>query len=148
VDDLIADLERSDITKETNGFYKSDEYKRRSEKVLYEKPNLDWLATELEVFDKVRSKSFDFQTAISQTLRSDGQGLKIAIALPTTDDKFLFHVLCRSCTLKKWGKYEMQKRNQRVHHGARRQKRNAQGSLPPNYQTISYPTRHVSNRDV
>jgi len=49
---LIADLERSDVTKEAGGGYKNDEYRRRST-VLDEKPNLDWLAVELEVFGKV-----------------------------------------------------------------------------------------------
>lgn len=51
VDDLIADLETSDITKDLR-VYESDVYKRRSQKVVDEKPNLDWLAAELEVFDK------------------------------------------------------------------------------------------------
>lgn len=61
VDDLIADLETSDITKEiytsrdhdgVGEGYKSDVYKRRSEKAVNGAANLDWLATELEVFDK------------------------------------------------------------------------------------------------
>jgi hypothetical protein len=61
VDDLIADLESSDLMKEVytgrghdDGCeeYKSDVYKRRSQKVLAEAANLDWLAAELEVFDK------------------------------------------------------------------------------------------------
>jgi hypothetical protein len=57
VDDLIADLETSDITKDLleadrGDVYKSDVYKRRSQKVVDEKPNIDWLAAELEVFDK------------------------------------------------------------------------------------------------
>ena len=61
LDDLIADLESSDLIKEVytgrghndvGEEYKSDVYKRRSQKVLDEAANLDWLAAEIEVFDK------------------------------------------------------------------------------------------------
>ncbi len=60
---MIADLERSDITKETGGGRKNDEreYRRRST-VLDEKPNLDWLAVELEVFGKVSALKNEIAT--------------------------------------------------------------------------------------
>ena len=64
---MIADLDLDgdrgndrDLNSAGGGYkgYKSDEYKRRSTHAVEESADLDWLVTELEVFDKVHSYDY------------------------------------------------------------------------------------------